>query len=100
MARRIVKTLTVTEHLKNTVRPLDLTRTKAALKEYDRIGEEFDANVCQENSDRLDAQRLVLADAFAKDTADRNDYQTVYEHVLCLAGLNFIRRLVATIGNP
>lgn len=78
------------------VRPLDLTRTRAALAEFDRVGDEFDADFCPENMERLDAARLKLASAFAEDTADRNDRDVVRDFVLCLRGLAFVRRLCAS----
>jgi len=78
------------------VKPLDLARTRAALAEFDRVGDEFDADFCPENSERLDAARLRLANAFAEDTADRNDRAVVRDFVLCMRGLTFVRRLCAS----
>ncbi len=38
---------------------------------------------------------MTLGEAFADDTADRNDRQTVVDHVQCMAGMLFVRELVA-----
>lgn len=59
-----------------TTRP-DLTRTRAALAAYDAIDAEITDTMSQEEADdffkRSDAAKLAIGEAFALDTADRND---------------------------
>lgn len=74
---------------------LDLTRTEAALTAWERAGDVFEDDPSLANVAALDAARLALGEAFAEDTSDRNDRQTVVDHVQCLAGLDFVRGLVA-----
>ena len=59
-----------------TTRP-DLTRTIAALAAYDAIDAEITDTMTQDEADdffkRSDAAKLAIGDAFALDTADRNE---------------------------
>ena len=61
-----------------TTRP-DLTRTRAALAAYDVIDAEITADMTQEEADdffkRSDAAKLAIGEAFALDTADRNEFE-------------------------
>jgi hypothetical protein len=75
--------------------PLDLTRTRAALAAWRAAGDAFDRSWTQARADALDAAREALGVAFARDTADRNDFEVVRDFVGCLAGLDFVRRLCA-----
>lgn len=78
-------------------RPLDVTRTRAALAAFDRVGDQFDADPSALNIARLDEAREQVGVAFAADTADRNDANDVREFVQCLAGLTFVRRICAGV---
>lgn len=57
--------------------PPDLTRTLAALAAYDAIDREIADDMTQAAADdffaRLDVAKLAIGDAFALDTADRNE---------------------------
>ncbi len=82
---------TSTEHL-------DLTRTRAALAALDLFGLAMDQAVtiaeCRVAVASYDAARLAVGEAFALDTADRNDPKTAREFVAHGgAGLEFVRRL-------
>jgi len=59
--------------------PPDLTRTRAALAAYDAIGAESTADMTQDEADdffkRSDAAKLAIGEAFALDTADRNEFE-------------------------
>jgi hypothetical protein len=79
-------------------KPLDLTRTAAALAAYDAAGDAFDKYPSQGNITALECARLDLAHAFADDTADRNDRATVLGFVQSLVGMTFVRRMVASFG--
>ena len=61
-----------------TTRP-DLTRTRAALAAYDVIDAEITADMTQDEADdffkRSDAAKLAIGEAFALDTADRNEFE-------------------------
>ena len=56
---------------------LDLTRTRAAIAAYDEINAEITATMTPEEADdfsrRSDVAKLAIGEAFAIDTADRND---------------------------
>ena len=60
--------------------PPDLTRTLAALADYDQIDAEIADDMTEAAATdffaRLDAAKLAIGDAFALDTADRNDPET------------------------
>jgi len=60
--------------------PPDLTRTLAALAAHDEIDSEIADDMTQAAAvdffARLDAAKLAIGDAFALDTADRNDPET------------------------
>lgn len=75
-----------------------LSRTRLALAAYDAADTAFgDAGTQAELEaalERREAARAVLGDAFAADTADRNDPETAKRVPYSLAGLRFIRRLV------
>lgn len=57
--------------------PPDLTRTRAALAAYDAIDAEIADDMTEAAATdffaRLDVAKLAVGDAFALDTADRND---------------------------
>lgn len=89
-------TLAELDHAADHPRPLDLARTSAALNAWEAAGDVFEADPSLANVAALDASRLALGEAFADDTSDRNDRQTVVDHVQCLAGLDFVREMVAS----
>jgi hypothetical protein len=80
------------------MKPLDLTKTSRALAAYDAAGDAFDVDPSPANMAALDAARLVVGESFADDTTDRNDRKDVTEFVQCLAGITFVRRMVAELG--
>jgi len=57
--------------------PPDLTRTLAALADYDQIDAEIADDMTEDAATdffaRLDVAKLAIGDAFALDTADRNE---------------------------
>lgn len=59
--------------------PPDLTRTRAALAAYDVIDAEITDTMTQDEADdlfkRSDAAKLAIGEAFALDTADRNEFE-------------------------
>ena len=59
--------------------PPDLTRTRAALAAYDSIESAFTADItlveCTMYMARSDAAKLAIGEAFALDTADRNEFE-------------------------
>lgn len=59
--------------------PPDLTRTRAALAAYDVIDAEITADMTQDEADdffkRSDAAKRAIGEAFALDTADRNEFE-------------------------
>jgi hypothetical protein len=61
-----------------TTRP-DLTRTRVAIAAYDAIDAEITDAMMQDEADdffkRSDAAKLAIGDAFALDTADRNEFE-------------------------
>lgn len=83
----------------NEVRPpLDLTRTAKALAAYDALGDAFDLDPSPANMAAVDVARVTVGEAFADDTADRNDRKDVTEFVQCMAGMTFVRRMVGALG--
>jgi hypothetical protein len=76
----------------------DLSRTRAALAEYDRIGGLMDAATGDESADYLnglaadyEAAQAAIGEAFYQDTADRNHPECA-EFSKCPAGLAFMRQ--------
>lgn len=57
----------------------DFTRTRAALAAYDVIDAEITDTMTQDEADdffkRSDDARLAIGEAFALDTADRNEFE-------------------------
>jgi hypothetical protein len=73
----------------------DLTRTRAALAVFDAAGDAWEAKPTQATQEVMESAREALASAFAADTADKNDAATVRDFVLSLAGMTFVRRMLA-----
>jgi hypothetical protein len=74
-----------------------LTRTRAALAEFDRIGERMDAATSDMSADELNkladryaTAQAAIGDAFYLDTADRN-FPECAAFSRCPAGLRFMR---------
>jgi len=78
-----------------------MSRTRAALAEFDRLGALMDEAIGDESADYLNglaaqhesAQRKI-GQAFYQDTADRNRRDVCVSFLMCDAGLEFARRCV------
>lgn len=79
---------------------LDLSRTRKALVHYDAAAERLDMWTASRSTDLfllvddLERARVAVGDAFAADTADRNDAATA-RSVVYLRPSDWLRRLVA-----
>jgi len=76
----------------NAMAPLDLTRTRAALAAYDAALVAFDEAATVEDLAPLQAAESAVGEAFALDTADRNDPAVARD-----TGVHWLRRLAATV---
>lgn len=76
---------------------LDLTRTRASLAAFDAAGENLeDINTAADLAAALKARddaQTAIGDAFAEDTADRNDADIARRVPMCIAGILYIRQL-------
>jgi len=80
---------------------MKLPKTAAALAAMDKAGAAMDA-IGRHSSNREaieavaahDAAWRAVTEAYAEETADRNRREDVLIFGMCLAGLNFIRRMV------